>query len=358
MLQGSWADECDREEEEMESLEKVLDDQDGQSSGGEKSEASAESLSDLVDNLAETIDFEPEDIIERVVLNAGRLGVVDVNAIGANMREMLRQEHLRVTEEVKQKKKREREKALREKRREKRMEVIAKQKKKMPHMMVTRRKVPDLLNKEDLTPPERRLLNDRFGKNRCNVCSELKDLDCFYRMISDDPMKTQYRLICIACENLKYNERSERRAFTEMLNRCRRRANEKGMEFDLKVSDLEKIFAIQKGRCNYTGRPLTIKSSRNYDKKGGRAAMARNAYHTLGGASVDRMDPSRGYVRDNIHLVSIHINFAKLDLTQEDFLALCHDVVHVSQLRGGPPKPPLLCSDGESPLPETALHPL
>lgn len=42
--------------------------------------------------------------------------------------------------------------------------------------------------------------------------------------------------------------------------------------------------------------------------------------------SVDRIDSTKGYVRDNVQLTQAVVNIAKSDMPDDLFLALCHDV--------------------------------
>lgn len=276
-------------------------------------------------------------------------GVVDLNAIGDGVRRVLREEKARIERGKRVDAERDRARKKRQKRRE---EWVHK-----PHQMITRSKIPNLLEKTGLTYEERRVLNERYGKNRCRSCLELKDLECFYRYLSPNPMRNKYHNLCIVCENKSYNERSDDVAIVNMWNYCKRRARDKGHDFDITVEDVKMMFERQNGRCNYTGRPLVIKSKRNNTRRFESKDLARagvRAYHNINKASVDRIDPSRGYVKDNVHLVCVHINYAKLDLSEEDFISLCRDVVHVAQTRKGGAPPPLTSSHTESVLPKTA----
>ena len=276
-------------------------------------------------------------------------GVVDLNALGDTVRRSLTQERKKIEEAERAEKRRKAHKKRKQARREEWLNN--------PHQMITRSKLPDLLRKTDLSYRERCVLNERYGKNRCRSCMQLKDLECFYRYLSPNPMRNKYHNLCIVCENKSYNERSEDVAITRMWSVCKRTAERRGHDFELTVEDIKAMFERQNGRCNYTGRPLVIKTTRDntrrYEKRD-TARAGKCAYHNLDKASIDRIDPSRGYVRDNVHMVCIHINYAKLDLSEEDFISLCRDVVHVAQTRGCAAPPPLTSSRTESVLPETA----
>jgi len=73
------------------------------------------------------------------------------------------------------------------------------------------------------------------------------------------------------------------------------------------------VFLQQKGRCAFTGAELTIARGR----KEGRAAT---------NASIDRVDPRKGYVQGNIHWTTKQVNLVRRDLTVEDFITLCRAV--------------------------------
>ncbi len=74
------------------------------------------------------------------------------------------------------------------------------------------------------------------------------------------------------------------------------------------LDDLVEIWDRQGGRCALSGWELT--------KKLGSGTVYTNC-------SIDRIDSSRGYEKENIQLVCRAINVAKSDLTPEAFLLLC-----------------------------------
>jgi hypothetical protein len=90
---------------------------------------------------------------------------------------------------------------------------------------------------------------------------------------------------------------------------CRFRAKRHGMKFNLTPTYLRKLWNKQGGKCAYTGAELIHKRwKRGYDKS---SAMLR-------GASVDKIDPLKGYIKGNVQFVGIGINFAKSDFSDHD----------------------------------------
>ena len=45
-----------------------------------------------------------------------------------------------------------------------------------------------------------------------------------------------------------------------------------------------------------------------------------------GNASIDRIDSSKGYTKDNIQIVTKTINLAKRSLSDDDFIQMCLEV--------------------------------
>jgi hypothetical protein len=71
--------------------------------------------------------------------------------------------------------------------------------------------------------------------------------------------------------------------------------------FDLNFYTIISILSKQQYRCAYTNQP--------FDQN-----------HKLLKMSIDRIDSSKGYTKDNIQIVHWGINRMKMDLSQQDFL--------------------------------------
>lgn len=73
------------------------------------------------------------------------------------------------------------------------------------------------------------------------------------------------------------------------------------------MEDLWNLFEKQERKCAMTGLGLTL---RGYGKPPGTA-------------SVDRIDSSKGYTKDNIQWVHKDVNKMKMDFTKEYFIEVC-----------------------------------
>jgi len=89
------------------------------------------------------------------------------------------------------------------------------------------------------------------------------------------------------------------------LSRVAHGAIRRGIKFDLSIEDLSDKFEKQNGKCFYTG--LKLSFDNNAENK----------------ASVDRIDSSKGYTKENIQWVSKDVNFMKQALSHERFVSLC-----------------------------------
>ena len=98
---------------------------------------------------------------------------------------------------------------------------------------------------------------------------------------------------------------------TTLLNRIRRRASLKGIPFDLTTKMLWELFCVQKGKCAISGWALQF----------GQKTRDPST------ASLDRIDPSKGYVAENVQWTHKHFNRMKSDHSVEEFIALCRAVV-------------------------------
>ena len=81
-------------------------------------------------------------------------------------------------------------------------------------------------------------------------------------------------------------------------------------EFDLTIDDVADLLEAQNYRCALTDAPIAI------DKSTGNSG------------SLDRIDNSKGYTKDNIQLVTAEINMLRGSFTMERFRELCELVVN------------------------------
>jgi hypothetical protein len=93
----------------------------------------------------------------------------------------------------------------------------------------------------------------------------------------------------------------------------KKQANNRNIPFNLTVEDIELIYELQDKKCRFTGYDVKFNSRKAYT----------NGQIILGDASIDRIDSSKGYTKDNIQIVHKDVNIAKSNKTDKDFIAMC-----------------------------------
>jgi uncharacterized C2H2 Zn-finger protein len=89
-------------------------------------------------------------------------------------------------------------------------------------------------------------------------------------------------------------------------------AEARGIPWDLEFEELADMLIEQDFKCALTGLPLEAVEIKN-------------------NASLDRIDSSKGYVKDNVQWVLVEVNMMKQQYTQERFIELCQAVANKSK---------------------------
>lgn len=114
------------------------------------------------------------------------------------------------------------------------------------------------------------------------------------------------------------NKIDEYSKFRRHLIRCRNSAIKKNLECTLTLDDLKDQWEKQGGRCIYTDVILDT-----YITTDSRVGTHRPHF-----ASLDRIDSSKGYIKDNIQFISMIAQFAKNDFSEHDFKTFIWDAFH------------------------------
>lgn len=89
------------------------------------------------------------------------------------------------------------------------------------------------------------------------------------------------------------------------------------IEFSIDMEDVWDLYLKQKRICALTGLPISFKNDR---ERGSKHSGIRCT------ASIDRIDSSKGYTKDNIQLVHKDVNIMKNAFDQTYFVELCKAV--------------------------------
>lgn len=105
------------------------------------------------------------------------------------------------------------------------------------------------------------------------------------------------------------NQRDKYTGFREFIRRAKQRKN----LGDLTLDDLFEQWNKQNGKCPYTGIELKL-------------PQARKRHQLFEMASLDRVDSSKPYEKNNVVFVSTPINYMKNSMTEEETVAFCKKI--------------------------------
>lgn len=111
----------------------------------------------------------------------------------------------------------------------------------------------------------------------------------------------------------KRKNTSIRGRLTSCLGNARQRSKVDGYECDLDLDYLCNLWETQEGRCALTNEVLTLER----EVKRWSSSLV----------SIDRIDNTKGYTKDNVWLVMTKVNFAKGTQSVKDFVEMCRKVV-------------------------------
>jgi len=151
---------------------------------------------------------------------------------------------------------------------------------------------------------------NQYGKNFdpliCDTCKKQQPRSCFSYNDRELGAKSGYRTTCKKCNrNAKCKEIRDRdwkyRSNEVMYMNAKTRAKRYGMEFDLQRSDI-----IIPNECPVLGIKLFRESKETWN----------NA------PSIDRIDNTKGYTKDNIMVISRRANILKKDATFDELVKI------------------------------------
>lgn len=151
------------------------------------------------------------------------------------------------------------------------------------------------------------------NKIQCSVCNQIKNASQFVKKKNNSLF-----YVCKACQkdrNRKYkdnqiNQNSLLFLLKKRLYDARNRAERNNLFFNLDLEFMIDLWNKQNGKCALTGLQMTT------DQHG---RLNTNI-------SIDRIDSSKGYTKDNVQFVCSAVNFMKAKMDINDFIFFCKEV--------------------------------
>ena len=145
----------------------------------------------------------------------------------------------------------------------------------------------------------------------CRRCKETKPKRYFYRKRDATSGCKSY---CKRCAAIMYKFNFES-LLKKLWMEARERARKRKMEFSLEPDFLHQLWDRQEGRCSLSDRGMT------WSVPSGITGDSENI-------SLDRIDSSKGYVPENVHLVTARVNLMKKDFVMSVFVEVCRDIAN------------------------------
>ena len=166
---------------------------------------------------------------------------------------------------------------------------------------------------------------NKLGQLQCRKCFKYKSIDCFY---NDKNYKSrEYKgTECKECQKIRKQKYWRLREefnldlhFRYLLYGCKQRVlgntnkgKYKGIKFNITLKDLYKLYKKQNGLCVISGIEMTYIVGGGFKDKN---------------ISIDRIDNSKGYIKNNIQLVCSRINIMRGNLSYDELLGFCKNIV-------------------------------
>jgi hypothetical protein len=176
------------------------------------------------------------------------------------------------------------------------------------HYLKNKQKVLEQVENYRLLNPEKYVyktqLMNRYNKKAGRVI-EIQCCKCENKIFATkSEINSKQKMYCsYTCKKL-----DNKTPYAYYLKNVKRRSVVKKLEFDLNEEFIKDLLEVkQNNKCAITGCPIKVKSKNEESF----------LYET---ASLDRIDSSKGYTKDNVHWVMLGVNYMKMDCTIEELI--------------------------------------
>lgn len=161
---------------------------------------------------------------------------------------------------------------------------------------------------------------DNGGNMICNTCKEYKPLNEFFRNGAHiTGIRKGYEHNCKKCSTIRKEtlrtvpEKGLKHLISKIYNMTRRTSIKKNYSCDITKEFLLDLWNKQEGICAISGIKMTTLQGKG---------------RVLTNLSIDRIDSSIGYNKDNVQFTCDIVNIMKFNQTMGDFIAVCNKIVN------------------------------
>lgn len=126
---------------------------------------------------------------------------------------------------------------------------------------------------------------------------------------------------CISCQRKKLG--MSRKKYKDgkyisgsYFNKTRNSANQMKRKFSITIEDIDKLYKKQNGKCALSGIHLIPSAGKTIVECNGNGSNM----------SIDRIDSSKGYTKDNIQLLDTRVNWLKGTFKDKEVIELAHKI--------------------------------
>jgi hypothetical protein len=150
-------------------------------------------------------------------------------------------------------------------------------------------------------------------KRTCKTCKKVLDISNFSKNINSKG--SYHRTICKDClqtSRKNITSRSPYSFLSQSFAKLKHGRAKDGIKWEIDINDVYKLWDEQQGKCAISGLNMTYHLSEG------------NKHFN---ASIDRIDNLKPYIRSNIQLVCVRVNYLKHTLDEGELYWWCKTIV-------------------------------
>lgn len=151
--------------------------------------------------------------------------------------------------------------------------------------------------------------------------ARLAECQCDCGIIKEIPLTQVINNVVLSCGHTKHNSNKAKGVWPDVgayLTRVKTRARSRNIPFKLNQQILLDLWNKQEGKCALSGLPMTISKSYTFKDRRDKPNKVGKARY-IQTASLDRINPNKGYVEGNVRWTHIAPNIMRSGMTDDEF---------------------------------------